>query len=86
MRLGTNTVFGSTNDTRWGGAVGAGLEYGFAPNWSAAIEYDHLFMGRSTDNLVGPAGLVATDSIHQDVDLATLRLNYKFSSPVVAKY
>ncbi|MGY3467716.1 outer membrane immunogenic protein [Bradyrhizobium sp. LM6.11] len=24
----------SANDTRWGGTVGAGLEFGFAPNWS----------------------------------------------------
>ena len=26
----SNTV----NDTRWGGVIGVGLEYGFAPNWS----------------------------------------------------
>ncbi len=32
-------------ETRWGGAVGTGLEIGFAPNWSVAVEYDHLFMG-----------------------------------------
>jgi outer membrane immunogenic protein len=25
--------------TRLGGTVGAGLEYGFAPNWSAKLEY-----------------------------------------------
>ena len=35
----------TTADTRWGGAVGVGLEYGFAPNWSVGVEYDHLFMG-----------------------------------------
>ena len=29
---------------RWGGTAGAGLEYGFAANWTAAVEYDHLFM------------------------------------------
>jgi outer membrane immunogenic protein len=83
---GTNTVVGAASDTRWGGVVGAGLEYGFAPNWSAAVEYDHLFMGKNTDSLYGPAGLFATDSIHQDVDMVTLRLNYKFGGPVVAKY
>ena len=26
-------------------SVGVGLEYGFTPNWSAGVEYDHLFMG-----------------------------------------
>ncbi len=37
-------LFDRATETRWGGTVGVGLEYGFAPNWSAAIEYDHLFM------------------------------------------
>ena len=32
------------SQTRWGGTVGAGIEFGFAPNWSAAVEYDHMFM------------------------------------------
>jgi outer membrane immunogenic protein len=40
----TGLVTNSTGfATHWGGAVGAGVEYGFAPNWSAALEYDHLF-------------------------------------------
>ena len=83
---GTNTVLGASRDTRWGGAVGAGLEYGFAPNWSVAAEYDHLFMGNATNNLSNGAGLFATDKIHQNVDLATVRLNYRFGGPVIPKY
>jgi len=76
---GTSTVVGAASDTRWGAVVGAGLEYGFAPNWSAGLEYDHLFMGSNNVNLTTPAGaLFATDAIHQNVDLLTLRLNYKF--------
>ena len=39
------TVFNSASDTRWGGTVGAGVEVSFAPNWSVAAEYNHLFMG-----------------------------------------
>jgi outer membrane immunogenic protein len=68
--------------------VGAGLEVGFAPNWSAAIEYDHLFMGTTTDNLTAAngTGLFATDAIRQNVDLVTARINYKFGGPVVARY
>src|SRR6202790_5278344 len=27
------TLFDSASETRWGGAVGTGLEFGFAPNW-----------------------------------------------------
>jgi outer membrane immunogenic protein len=75
------------DDTRWGGTVGAGLEYGFAPNWSAAVEYDHLFMQDKTYSFVTPAGaFFGTDRIRQDVDLVTVRVNYKFGGPVVARY
>ena len=75
------------NDTRWGGTVGVGLEYGFAPNWSVGLEYDHLFMQDRTVNFVTPAGLPAgSDTIRQDVDLFTARVNFKFGGPVIAKY
>ena len=40
----------SQSATRWGGTVGVGWEYGFAPNWSAGIEYDHLFMGHANNS------------------------------------
>src|SRR6478672_9183912 len=46
------------SETRWGGTVGAGLEFGFAPNWSVGVEYDHLFMGSRTIGL-SSTGLVA---------------------------
>ena|SRR5450759_5453019 len=87
----------------YGGTVGVGLEYGFAPNWSFGVEYDHLFMGNrnlamySTGAVGGlPAAgiLVATDRVGQDVDLFSVRLNYKFGlgkgpvgkGPVTARY
>jgi outer membrane immunogenic protein len=84
---GAGTVLDQTNETRWGGAVGTGLEFGFAPNWSVAVEYDHLFMGRRDINFPATA-LAATraDSIRQDVDMGTVRVNYRFGGPVIAKY
>jgi outer membrane immunogenic protein len=72
--------------------VGVGLEYGFAPNWSAAIEYGHLFMQDRTytllnNGIAGVAGTVFDDArIRQDVDLITVRVNYRWGGPVVAKY
>ena len=30
----------TASETRWGGVVGVGAEYGFAQNWSVAFEYD----------------------------------------------
>jgi outer membrane immunogenic protein len=75
------------NDTRWGGAVGTGLEVGFAPNWSVGVEYDHLFMGTRNVSAFTPAGvLFATDRIKQDVDLGTVRVNYRWGGPVISKY
>jgi outer membrane immunogenic protein len=86
--VATGALAASTgDDTRWGGTVGVGLEYGFAPNWSAAVEYDHLFMQDRTLNFTTPAGLaLGSDRIRQDVDLVTVRVNYKFGGPIVAKY
>jgi outer membrane immunogenic protein len=74
--------FASNSDTRWGGTVGAGVEYGFAPGFSLGFEYDHLFLGRSTIALTP----VDSSSIKNDVDLFTARLNYKFGGPVIGKY
>ena len=72
---------------RWGGTVGAGLEYGFAPSWSAALEYDHLFMGTHSVNLYTPAGALSrTDNIGQNVDMVTVHVNYRWGGPLVAKY
>jgi outer membrane immunogenic protein len=76
--------------TRWGGSVGVGWEYGFAPNWSAGIEYDHLFMGNANNSfsVANPIVAGALNRISQDVDMVTVRVNYRFGwgSPVVAKY
>ena len=82
-----NLVFDTGSDTRWGGVVGVGLEYGFAPNWSVAVEYDHLFMQEKTVNFRIATGVLSNiDRIRQDVDVATLRVNYRFGGPVVARY
>ncbi|QOG18917.1 MULTISPECIES: outer membrane protein [Bradyrhizobium] len=85
--------FDRANETRWGGTVGVGFEYGFAPNWSVGLEYDHMFMGHRDVTLLA-TGLAApaagtfsrTERIGQDVDLITARINYRFGGPVIAKY
>lgn len=80
-------VFANANDdTRWGGVIGAGIEYGFAPNWSAGVEYNHLFMQDRTLNFNIAGGGTFAEGIRQDVDLVTARINYKFGGPIVAKY
>src|SRR6201982_2350218 len=77
----------SADETRWGGTVGTGVEVAFAPNWSVGFEYDHLFMGTHTVTfppIVNAAG--PTDTLRQDVDMGTVRINYRFGGPVIAKY
>ena len=80
-------TFDSASETRWGGAVGTGLEIGFAPGWSVGFEYDHLFMGSRNVNFTAlGVAFDRTDHIRQDVDMGTVRLNYTFGGPVVARY
>ena len=88
INTAAGALFASTgDDTRWGGSIGAGLEYGFAPNWSVGVEYNHLFMQDKTYGFTTPAGVfIGNDRIRQDVDLVTARLNYKFGGPIIAKY
>jgi outer membrane immunogenic protein len=85
---GAGVRFDTANEGRWGGAVGTGIEVGFAPDWSVAFEYDHLFMGSSTQNFtsVATGGLTRIDNISQDVDIGTVRVNYRWGGPVIAKY
>ena len=84
----------SASATRWGGTVGAGFEYGFAPNWSFGVEYNHLFMGDANNSFTGVTLLDArfvNNRITQDVDMVTARINYRFGgyglgAPVAARY
>jgi outer membrane immunogenic protein len=85
----TGVTFDSANETRWGGVAGVGLEYAFARSWSAAVEYDHMFMGTRTLDFystIVPGLFSREDRIRQDVDLVTVRVNYRFGGPVVARY
>ena len=80
----------SASSARWGGALGTGVEYGFTPNWSVGLEYDHLFMGGADYSFSVPNRLLtgALNRISQDVDMVTVRVNYRFDwgAPVAAKY
>jgi outer membrane immunogenic protein len=91
-----NTITGiglaQAERTRWGGTVGVGFEYGFAPNWSAGIEYDYLWRVSDSRTFLTPGLAPAVTSItantRSDVNMITARINYHFNwgSPVVARY
>ena len=65
----------SASATRWGGTVGVGFEYGFTPNWSFGVEYNHLWMGDANNSFTGlnfvPVAGVFNNRITQDVDMVT---------------
>jgi outer membrane immunogenic protein len=88
----TGTSVASVSATRWGAAVGVGFEYGFTPNWTVGVEYDHLFMGNrnNTFSVVNPIVAAAiNDRLKLDVDMVAVRFNYKFGgygAPVAARY
>jgi outer membrane immunogenic protein len=88
VTAGGNIFASSAGDNRWGGTLGAGVEFSFAPNWSAALEYDHLFIANSSTTFTNIAGgaVVSTDRLHGDADLVSVRVNYRWGGPVVAKY
>jgi outer membrane immunogenic protein len=82
----------SSDDTRWGWTVGAGVEAGFG-RLSAGLEYLYVDFGRST-TLSAPAQVLTglpfnasvvtfNDSAQQ---IVRVKLNYHFNGPVVAKY
>jgi outer membrane immunogenic protein len=92
--LDTATQVGLVTEsaTRWGGTLGVGFEYGFAPNWSVGAEWNHLWMGTANNSFsTTDARLtgILNDRIRQDVDMVTVRINYRFglgSPPVTARY
>jgi outer membrane immunogenic protein len=84
--VGAGTVFGSVRDTRWGGTVGAGVEFGFAPNWSVGVEYNHIFLGDRNVDFNFAGAFVQTERVSQDVDMALVRVNYRWGGPSIARY
>jgi outer membrane immunogenic protein len=74
------------DDTRLGAAVGAGVEYGFSPNWSIGAEYDHVFVTSQNvvfgTTVVVPAGV--NEAITQGLDMVTVKISYRWG-PISAK-
>ena len=82
---GVPQAFTTDGNHQDGYTVGAGLEYMFAPNWSAKIEYQYYNFG-STTFTSGPAdiaGVRYTDDVHT----VKAGINYRFNwGGPVARY
>jgi outer membrane immunogenic protein len=84
---GVPQAFGTTGNHKDGYTVGAGLEYMFAPNWSAKAEYQYYNFGNTTFTAVSPAD-IAGRSFRNDEHTVKVGVNYRFGwgGPVAAKY
>lgn len=76
----------SSGDHRNGYTVGAGLEYMFAQNWSAKIEYQFYDFGSAS--FIAPAALAPFGSFRTEDHVVKAGINYRFNwgGPVVARY
>jgi outer membrane immunogenic protein len=73
---------GTSSDTRDGGTVGVGIEYGFTPHWSAKVEYDYVKFETSSFNAatVSAAGVVGAParSVTSDLNEVKGGVAYRF--------
>ena len=83
---GVPIAFATSGNRSNGYTIGAGLEYMFAPNWSAIAEYQYYNFGNS--NFIAPAALVPLGRFTTDDHVVKVGVNYRFNwaSPVVARY
>jgi outer membrane immunogenic protein len=83
---GVPAAFATDGNHKDGYTVGTGLEYMFAPNWSAKAEYQYYNFGNTTVT-AGPPDVVGA-RFRNDEHSVKVGLNYRFGwgGPVVAKY
>jgi outer membrane immunogenic protein len=83
---GAPVAFTTDGGHRDGYTVGAGLEYMFAPNWSAKAEYQYYNFG-STNFIGGPAEIIGS-RFREDEHTVKVGVNYRFGwgGPVAARY
>ncbi len=76
------------NNTRTGWTAGGGVEWMFAPNWSAKLEY--LYADLSGGGVTGGFSWNYGYNFHPQINIARVGVNYHFNmgapAPVLAKY
>jgi len=72
----TATGFPGQDSTQVGWTAGAGVEYAFAPNWSAKVEYLRVDLGRFDCGL--SCGVTSPDNVHFRENLVRGGINLRF--------
>ena len=81
----TNPAFTAGDNTRAGFVYGGGLEWAFAPAWSAKAEYLRTDLGDKATYGIAAAPLIENVSLKK-LNIVRVGLNYRFGGPVVARY
>ena len=69
--------FAGAATTKDGWTIGAGLEYAFAPRWSAKIEYNYLDFGSETVTFTTGGGGTFLREVDQQIHAVKAGLNYR---------
>jgi outer membrane immunogenic protein len=75
------SITASNNNTNSGWLVGVGIEWAFAPNWSAKVEYNYLGLDDRTFTVPAGSPFLAGDTFTQsrDIQMVKLGINYRFN-------
>src|SRR3984893_2514454 len=84
--FGTPFFFATDTDHKNGYTIGLGVEYMFAPSWSAKAEYMYYNFGDA--RFTAPLALVPTGTFTTDDHVIKAGVNYRFNlaAPMVARY
>jgi outer membrane immunogenic protein len=80
LTTGASTTASNNSNSGW--LLGAGIEWAFAPNWSAKAEYN--FLGLDDRTFITPFGFqgVAGDTFfvrNRDIQMVKVGINYRFN-------
>jgi outer membrane immunogenic protein len=84
------SVTGTNSSSNSGWVAGGGVEWAFANNWTAKVEYDYIGLNSGTFTVPAGAPVLAGDTFNfsRNIQMVTVGVNYLFNwgGPVVARY
>ena len=82
MTTGSSITVSNNNNSNTGWLVGAGIEWAFAPNWSAKVEYNYLALDDGTFTIPAGSPFLPGDTFTQsnrNVQMLKVGINYLFN-------